>query len=49
MERYRNGSSGSAGRDRVSSDEAYYQGMLKATDGRKGTCMTAHHISKETD
>ena len=47
MERYRNGSSGSAGRDRVSSDEAYYQGMLKATDGRKG--MTAHLISKELD
>lgn len=39
--RYRNFSSGSAGRERVPSDDGFYQGMLKATDGRKGTCMGA--------
>lgn len=41
QQRYRNFSSGSAGRDRVPSDDGFYQGMLKATDGRKGTCMGA--------
>ncbi|XP_072250892.1 plectin isoform X7 [Leuresthes tenuis] len=35
QKRYRNVSTDSLGRDRVPSDEAYYQGMLKATDGRK--------------
>ncbi|KAG7240597.1 hypothetical protein INR49_026652 [Caranx melampygus] len=34
-ERYRNFSTDSMGRERVPSDEGYYQGMLKATDGRK--------------
>ncbi|KAL7393270.1 hypothetical protein ABVT39_008733 [Epinephelus coioides] len=34
-QRYRNFSSDSMGRERVPSDEGYYQGMLKAMDGRK--------------
>ncbi|KAJ3597987.1 hypothetical protein NHX12_001502 [Muraenolepis orangiensis] len=34
-QRYRNASSDSMGRDRVPSDDGYYQGMLKAMDGRK--------------
>lgn len=41
QQRYRNFSSDSVGRERVPSDEGYYQGMLKATDGRKGTSMVA--------
>lgn len=39
--RYRNFSSDSMGRERIHSEEGYYQGMLKATDGRKGTSMAA--------
>lgn len=39
QQRYRNFSSDSMGRERVPSDEGYYQGMLKAMDGRKGTSM----------
>ncbi|XP_023266261.1 plectin-like isoform X11 [Seriola lalandi dorsalis] len=35
QQRYRNFSSDGMGRERVPSDEGYYQGMLKATDGRK--------------
>ncbi|KAM9852487.1 plectin-like [Aulostomus maculatus] len=35
QQRYRNFSSDSMGRDRMPSDEGYYQGMLKAMDGRK--------------
>ncbi|KAI4810605.1 hypothetical protein KUCAC02_013543 [Chaenocephalus aceratus] len=35
QQRYRNVSSGSMDRERTSSEEGYYQGMLKATDGRK--------------
>lgn len=37
--RYRNYSSGSLGRERTPSDDAYYLGMLKATDERKGMTM----------
>lgn len=37
QQRYRNFSSDSMGRERVPSDDGYYQGMLKAMDGRKGT------------
>lgn len=33
----RNISSDSMGRSRVPSDDGFYQGMLKAMDGRKGT------------
>jgi hypothetical protein len=33
---YRTYSSDSVGSDRVFTDGYYYQGMLKATDGRKG-------------
>lgn len=33
----RNISSDSIGRSRVPSDDGFYQGMLKAMDGRKGT------------
>lgn len=40
-QRYRNFSSDSMGSERVPSDDGYYQGMLKATDGRKGTSMVA--------
>lgn len=39
QQRYRNLSSNSMGRERTDSDDGYYQGMLKATDGRKGTSM----------
>ncbi|XP_022608946.1 plectin-like isoform X1 [Seriola dumerili] len=35
QQRYRNFSTDGMGRERVPSDEGYYQGMLKATDGRK--------------
>ncbi|XP_037532381.1 plectin isoform X3 [Nematolebias whitei] len=35
QQRYRNFSIDSLGRERLPSDESYYQGMLKATDGRK--------------
>ncbi|KAJ8411594.1 hypothetical protein AAFF_G00164020 [Aldrovandia affinis] len=35
QQKYRNLSSDSRGRERTASDEAYYLGMLKATDGRK--------------
>ncbi|MED6232062.1 hypothetical protein ATANTOWER_019856, partial [Ataeniobius toweri] len=35
QQKYRNFSTDSLGRDRVPSDDGYYQGMLKATDGRK--------------
>ncbi|XP_039868548.1 plectin isoform X12 [Simochromis diagramma] len=35
QQRYRNFSSDSFGRERVPSDDGYYQGMLKAMDGRK--------------
>ncbi|KAJ8288365.1 hypothetical protein COCON_G00010240 [Conger conger] len=35
QQRYRNLSSGSFGRDRAPSDDAYYLGMLKATDERR--------------
>lgn len=41
QQRYRNFSSDSFGRERVPSDDGYYQGMLKAMDGRKGTSMGA--------
>lgn len=41
QQRNRNFSSDSMGRVRVPSDESYYQGMLKAVDGRKGTSMVA--------
>lgn len=37
QQRYRNFSSDSMGRERAPSDDGYYQGMLKAMDGRKGT------------
>lgn len=37
QQRYRNFSSDSMGRERPPSDDGYYQGMLKAMDGRKGT------------
>lgn len=40
-QRYRNFSSDSVGRERMASEEVHYQGMLKATDGRKGTSMAA--------
>lgn len=44
QQRYRNfstdNSGGRDGRDRVPSDESYYQGMLKSTDDRKGTTST---------
>lgn len=36
QQRYRNFSIDSMGRERLPSDDGYYQGMLKATDGRKG-------------
>lgn len=36
QQRNRNFSSDSMGKERVPSDDGYYQGMLKATDGRKG-------------
>lgn len=39
QQRYRNFSSNSMGRERTPSDDGYYQGMLKAMDGRKGTSM----------
>lgn len=39
QQRYRNFSSDSMGRERAPSDDGYYQGMLKAIDGRKGTSM----------
>ncbi|GAA6235104.1 plectin-like isoform X7 [Lates japonicus] len=35
QQRYRNFSTDSMGRERMPSEEGYYQGMLKATDGRK--------------
>ncbi|MEQ2221782.1 hypothetical protein ILYODFUR_019153 [Ilyodon furcidens] len=35
QQKYRNFSTDSLGRDRMPSDDGYYQGMLKATDGRK--------------
>ncbi|XP_016533446.1 plectin-like isoform X13 [Poecilia formosa] len=35
QQKYRNFSTESLGRDRMGSDDGYYQGMLKATDGRK--------------
>eukprot|EP00064_Thunnus_orientalis_P001247 superscaffoldBa00000083_g1249 len=35
QQKYRNFSTDSMGRERVPSDEGYYQGMLKAMDGRK--------------
>uniref|UniRef100_A0A668UTC0 Plectin b n=1 Tax=Oreochromis aureus TaxID=47969 RepID=A0A668UTC0_OREAU len=35
QQRFRNFSSDSLGRERVPSDDGYYQGMLKAMDGRK--------------
>lgn len=41
QQRYRNFSTDSNGRERIPSEEVYYQGMLKATDGRKGTSMAA--------
>lgn len=41
QQRNRNFSSDSMGRARVPSDESYYQGMLKAVDGRKGTIVVA--------
>lgn len=41
QQRYRNFSSDSFGRERVPSDDGYYQGMLKAMDGRKGKSMVA--------
>ena len=37
QQRYRNVSSDSMGRERAPSDDGYYQGRLKAMDGRKGT------------
>lgn len=39
QQRYRNFSSDSMGRERMPSDDGYYQGMLRATDGRKGTSI----------
>lgn len=39
QQKYRNFSTDSLGRDRTPSDDGYYQGMLKSTDGRKGTSM----------
>lgn len=36
-QKQRNYSSDSMGRSRVPSDDGFYQGMLKAMDGRKGT------------
>ncbi|KAK0134088.1 hypothetical protein N1851_030348 [Merluccius polli] len=36
QQKYRNVSTDSAGRERVPSDDGFYQGMLKAMDGRKG-------------
>lgn len=45
QQRYRNFSSDSMGRERTPSDDGYYQGMLKAMDGRKGTStVTANDI-----
>lgn len=45
QQRYRNFSSDSMGRERAPSDDGYYQGMLKAMDGRKGTStVTANGI-----
>lgn len=41
QQRYRNCSSDSMGRERAPSDDGYYQGMLKAMDGRKGTSTVA--------
>lgn len=41
QQRYRNLSTDSLGRDRMPSEEGYYQGMLKATDSRKGSSMVA--------
>lgn len=44
QQRYRNFSIDSLGRERLPSDETYYQGMLKATDGRKGTSMVPLNV-----
>lgn len=43
QQRYRNISSDSMGRERAPSDDGYYQGMLKAIDGRKGTSMVTEY------
>lgn len=43
QQRYRNFSSDSVGRERAPSDDGYYQGMLKAIDGRKGTSMVTEY------
>lgn len=45
QQRYRNLSSDSMGRERAPSDDGYYQGMLKALDGRKGTSMVTELVS----
>lgn len=39
QQRYRNLSSDNRGRERMPSDEGFYQGRLKSTDGRKGTSV----------
>lgn len=44
VQKQRNYSTDSPGRSRVPSDDGFYQGMLKAMDGRKGTWLRANSL-----
>lgn len=48
-QKQRNYSTDSMGRSRVPSDDGFYQGMLKAMDGRKGTWLKADSLLEGLD